>query len=82
MGTSFNSLGKTQHSTITRISEAEAKLLRKGGLLRSLVLRRIGTTSKTPSTTTGRNVTMYQKGDIVLLPFPFTDLTARIRGRR
>jgi mRNA interferase MazF len=26
--------------------------------------------------TTGRNATIYQKGDIVLLPFPFTDLTA------
>jgi mRNA interferase MazF len=26
--------------------------------------------------TTGGSTTMYQKGDIVLLPFPFTDLSA------
>jgi mRNA-degrading endonuclease toxin of MazEF toxin-antitoxin module len=25
---------------------------------------------------TGGNATMYQKGDVVLLPFPSTDLTA------
>ena len=25
---------------------------------------------------TGGSTTMYQKGDVVLLPFPFTDLTA------
>jgi mRNA-degrading endonuclease toxin of MazEF toxin-antitoxin module len=25
---------------------------------------------------TGGSITMYQKGDVVLLPFPFTDLTA------
>ena len=24
----------------------------------------------------GKNVTMYKKGDIVLVPFPFTDLTS------
>lgn len=31
---------------------------------------------KMPSMTTGASTTMYQKGDIVLLPFPFTDLSA------
>jgi hypothetical protein len=49
---------------------------RNRALLRSQVLRRIGTTSRMASTTTGRNATMYQQGDIVLIPFPFTDLTA------
>jgi mRNA interferase MazF len=26
--------------------------------------------------TTGKNNTIYQKGDVVLIPFPFTDLTS------
>lgn len=37
---------------------------------------RIGTTRKTPRTIGGGSIMAYQRGDVVLVPFPFTDLSA------
>ena len=40
-----------------------------------LRLKRIGTILTIPSTTTGENRMDFQRGNVVLIPFPYTDLT-------
>ena len=39
-------------------------------------LRTSGTIRKTPSTTTGEHSMAFRRGDVVLIPFPFTDFSA------
>jgi PemK-like, MazF-like toxin of type II toxin-antitoxin system len=59
-----------------RLSEKLKQRNETGRLALSHLSRETGTTTKMPSTITGESTTMYQRGDVVLLPFPFTDLSA------